>query len=163
MFASAFIAELTKRASFRQRFSTALVSEQPSARGFPATRTYAMTGPTGEVGHMSLHRPPGADSWQVKSTYLVPEFRGFRLGRKLYGDVMRAAGPVSSDRLVSDAATRVWRGMAASPSYRVSEAPSLPTRFFDPVHLVSGREAVGSPSVFTGRLTRGGPTTPAGG
>jgi hypothetical protein len=50
---------------------------------------------------------------QVATSKIAPEFRGLGLGKKMYGEAMRRLPDqkMTSDYNVSDAASRVWKGM----------------------------------------------------
>jgi hypothetical protein len=62
----------------------------------------------------------------VLSSQIKPQFQGMGLGKKLYGDVIRAEGTLSADpKGVSGAANRVWEGMGKRPGYQVTQNPGF--------------------------------------
>lgn len=72
----------------------------------------------------------GADvGAQVQGMELDPKFRGMGIGRKVYGELMRRTGTLSSDVSVSPSATSSWKKLLKNPSYEgtVNKGWNIPT------------------------------------
>ncbi|MBU1173505.1 MAG: hypothetical protein KKD44_28390, partial [Proteobacteria bacterium] len=74
-----------------------------------------------EIGHMYGFVDP-AKGTQIGYSEVAPEFRGLGLGKKLYGEVMRMfpEGRLISDKHISEAAERVWKGMDERKGYELT-------------------------------------------
>jgi hypothetical protein len=71
---------------------------------------------------------------QVSLSEIAPKFRGMGLGKKMYGEVMRRMPKqqMASDTLMTDASTRVWRGMPGRGGYTMMRNPKLQVAFDQP-------------------------------
>lgn len=143
--------EMAKTAArFRQNFQVVL---SPQNQLMPGMENYQLQtkAQSTPVGAMFVDRTSGTP--RIVSTQIAEKLRDLGLGKKLYGEVMKAmpGGQLNSDATVSTAAARVWRSLQRnSGSYTVQQHERAAENPF-------GMTLIPNPptpsSVFSGQIT----------